>query len=162
MTLGWPWTYMNIKGQGHSLILVQGHSDSTFSNFFSLETVRPIEAKFHVELPCDGKTKVSSNGPGHMTNMATMVICGKNLKKSSGTKTLMTLKVGMQDRELEYYQVCSNDDPGWPLTYFTARSNLTLMLLHRNKGKTMDFSETLVVCIKVGRCSQLNKYMKLN
>ena len=26
---------MNIKGQGHSLTLVQGHSDSTYLNFFS-------------------------------------------------------------------------------------------------------------------------------
>ena len=40
---------MNIKGQGHSLTLVQAHSDSTFSNFFSWETAMPIEAKFHVE-----------------------------------------------------------------------------------------------------------------
>ena len=29
---------MNIKGKGHSLTLVQGHSDSTFSNFCFLET----------------------------------------------------------------------------------------------------------------------------
>ena len=30
------------------------------------------------------------------------------------------------------------------------------------KGKTMDFSETIVVCDhKVNRCSQLNEYMKL-
>ena len=30
------------------------------------------------------------------------------------------------------------------------------------KGKTIDFSETIVVCdIKVDRCSQLNGYMKL-
>ena len=28
-----------------------GHSDSTFSNFFSLGTARPVEAKFHVEPP---------------------------------------------------------------------------------------------------------------
>ena len=35
---------MNIKGQGHSLTFVQGYSDSTFSNFFSLETPRPMEA----------------------------------------------------------------------------------------------------------------------
>ena len=28
-------------------------------------------------------TKVCSNGPGHMTKMATMPIYGKNLKKSS-------------------------------------------------------------------------------
>ena len=42
-------TYMNIKGQGNSLTLVQGHSDSTFANIFSLEKASPIEAKFHVE-----------------------------------------------------------------------------------------------------------------
>ena len=29
--------------QGHSLTVVQGHSDSTFTIFFSSETVRPIE-----------------------------------------------------------------------------------------------------------------------
>ena len=48
---------MNIKGQGHLLTLVKGHSDSTFLNFFSLETARPIEAKFHVDHPWDGGTK---------------------------------------------------------------------------------------------------------
>ena len=42
-------TYVNIKGQGHSLTFVQGHSDSTFSNFFCWETARPIDAKFHLE-----------------------------------------------------------------------------------------------------------------
>ena len=42
----------------------------------------------------------------------------------SGTKRLMTLKVDRQHRVLEYYQVCSNDDPGLTLTYSTARSNL--------------------------------------
>ena len=72
---------MNINGQGHSLTLVQGHSDSTFSNFFSLETARLIQAKFHVEPPWDGRTKVRSNGPGHMTNMDAMPIYGENLEK---------------------------------------------------------------------------------
>ena len=65
---------MNIKGQGHSLTL-----DKSFSNFFSLETARQIKAKFHVEPPWDGRMKVCSNGPGHMTNMAAMPIYGKNL-----------------------------------------------------------------------------------
>ena len=51
--------------------------------FFFLGTARLIEAKFHVESPWDGGTKVCSNGPGHMTNMAAMPIYGKNLKKSS-------------------------------------------------------------------------------
>ena len=49
---------MNLKGQGHSLTLVQGHSDSTFSNFFSLETARPIEAKSHMDPGWGGGTKV--------------------------------------------------------------------------------------------------------
>ena len=45
-----------------------------FSNFFSLETARRIEAKFHVEPPWDGGMKVCSNGPGHMTYMIAMHI----------------------------------------------------------------------------------------
>ena len=52
---------------------------STFSDIFSSETTEPIEAKFHVEPPWDGGTKVYSNGPGHMTKMATMPIYDKNL-----------------------------------------------------------------------------------
>ena len=44
---------MNIKGQGHSLNFVQGHSDSTFSILFCSETARPIEAKFQMEPPWD-------------------------------------------------------------------------------------------------------------
>ena len=73
----------NIKGQDHSLTLVQGHSDSTFSNFFSWETARPFEAKFHMEPQWDGGTKVYLNGRGHMTKMAAMPIYGKNVKNSS-------------------------------------------------------------------------------
>ena len=53
---------------------------STFSNIFSSETTGPIEAKFHMEPPWDGGTKVGSNGPGHMTKIAHMPIYGKNLK----------------------------------------------------------------------------------
>ena len=48
---------MNIKGQGISLTLVQGHSYLTFSNFFALETARPIDAKPHVDPPWDEGTK---------------------------------------------------------------------------------------------------------
>ena len=100
---------MNIKGQGHSLTLDQGHSYSTFSNFFSLESPTPIEAKFHVAPPWDEEMKVYSNALGHMTKMATMPICGKNNEKFffSGTKRSMTLKVCMQHRVLEYYQIYS-------------------------------------------------------
>ena len=48
----------------------------TFSNFFSLETAKPIEAKFHVEPQWDRGTKVYSNGPSHMTNVAIIPIYG--------------------------------------------------------------------------------------
>ena len=85
-----------------------------------------------------------------------MPIYGKNLKKIffSGTKWPMTFKLGMQHRMLEYYQIFSNDDPGLTVTYFTARSNLVPDTFIWEKSKTMDFSETIVVCdVKVGRCS---------
>ena len=50
-----------------------------FSNVFSSETAWPIKAKFYVEPPWEGGTKVYINGPGHMTKMAAMPIYGKNL-----------------------------------------------------------------------------------
>ena len=68
---------MNIKGQGHSLIFIQGHSDSTFSNFFSLETARLIEAKFQMDPPWDGVMKVNTNGSCHLSKMAAMSVYGK-------------------------------------------------------------------------------------
>ena len=57
----------------------------------------------------------------------------------------MTLKLGMQHRVLEYYQIYLNDDPGLTLTYFMARSNLVPYAFVWEKGKTMDFSETVVI-----------------
>ena len=86
---------------------------TTFSDFFSLENARPIEARFHMKPPWDERTKACSNGPGHLTNMAAMLIYGKNLKEPSSVepKWPMILKVGMQHLVLEYCQVCSNDDP---------------------------------------------------
>ena len=90
-----------------------------------------------------------------MTKMAAMPIYGKNLKKIfSGTKKPMTFNLGMQHRVLEHYQVCSNDDPELTLTCFMGRSNLAPYAFIREKGKTLDFSETVVVYdVKVGRCS---------
>ena len=56
---------------------------STFSNIFYFETAWPIKARFYVEPPWEGGTKVCINGPGHMTKMAALPIYGENLKKSS-------------------------------------------------------------------------------
>ena len=52
----------------------------------------------------------------------------------------MTLKLGMQHRVLEYYQVCSYNIPGLTLTYFTAMSNVVPYAFVWEKGKTMDIS----------------------
>ena len=81
-----------------------------------------------------------------------MPILGKKTIKIflSGTKSSMTLKLGMQHWVLRYYQNCSNDDPGLTsnddpgltsnddsgltLTYFTARSNLLFLCFYMRKG----------------------------
>ena len=49
-----------------------------FSNIFFSETAWPINAKFHEEPPWELGKKVYTNGTGHMTKMAAMLINGKN------------------------------------------------------------------------------------
>ena len=87
----------------------------------------------------------------------------KTLKISfSGTKRPMTLKLGKQHRVLKYYQIPSNDDPGLTLTYFTARSNLVPYAFVWEKGKTMDFSETIADCdLKLATDDQSDKKFPL-
>ena len=50
-----------------------------FSKIFFSETAWPIKAKFYVEPPWEGGTKVCINCSGHMAKMATMPIYGNNL-----------------------------------------------------------------------------------
>ena len=83
-------------------------------------------------------------------------------KICSGTKRLMTLNLRMHHRVLEYYQVYSIDDPGLTLTYFTARSALVPYAFVLEKGKTMDFSETIVVSdLKLATDDQSDKKILL-
>ena len=78
-----------MKGQCHSLTLVQGQSDSTFSNlFFSLETAKLTEAKFHMEPPWESGMKVCSNGFCRITKMAAMPTYVKTLKKPSSLELI--------------------------------------------------------------------------
>ena len=87
------------------------------------KTTWPIKVEFHMEPLWNwGKGLFKWSRSHDQGGRPSMV---KNLKIFfSGTKRSMTLKLGMQHRVLEYYQVCSNDDPGFTLTYFRARSNL--------------------------------------
>ena len=48
-----------------------------FLNVFSSETAWPINAKFFVEPPWEGGTKVCINGPGHLAKM----VLGKEERK---------------------------------------------------------------------------------
>ena len=68
---------------------------STISNIFS-KTPCSIKAKFYVEPPWVGGTKVCSRHMGHMTKMAATSIYGKNRSKIfSGTTELISTKLGM-------------------------------------------------------------------
>ena len=49
-----------------------------FLKIFSSETAWQIKAKFYVEPPWVGRTKVCSQHLGHMTKMAAVLIYGKN------------------------------------------------------------------------------------
>ena len=118
-------------------------TSSTSLNIFSSETTGPIKVKFHMELLWGGGTKVCSNGPGHMTEMAPMPIYGKNHKKSSSLEPK-----GRWPWNLVCIIGCSSTTKfaqmvtlGWPW-HFTVRSNLVPYAFVWEKGKTMDFSET--------------------
>ena len=54
----------------------------------------------------------------------------------------MALKPGMQHLVLKYYQICSNDELGLSLTYFTARLNLVPFACVWENASTIDFLET--------------------
>ena len=64
------------------------------------ETAWPIKAKFHVEPPLEGGTKVYINGPGQTTEIATMPTYGKKLKTFKRTMSY----------DLEPWQDCSIGD----------------------------------------------------
>ena len=76
----------------------RSHSDSTFSNFFSLLTAMPIKAKFYMQPPWDEGIKVYTNGfMSHDQNGRHAHNMVKAFKiVFSGTKRPMTLKLGMQ------------------------------------------------------------------
>ena len=107
--------------------------------------------------------KVCSNGPGHMTKMAScpyMVKTFKNfLLRNRKADHLETWYAASGVRVLPN---CLNDDPGLTLTYFMARSNLVPYAFVWEKGKTMDFSENIVVYdVNIGICSYLNENMNV-
>ena len=131
------WTYMDIKGQDHPLTLDQGHP----ADFFSWETARPIEAKFDVDSPWDGGTKVCSNGPGHMTK----ILYNKNMKNSSSLepKGRWPWKLICCIGYLSTTKFVQMMTQGWPWPILWQGQILTLMLLYRKKVKQWIFQKLL-------------------
>ena len=66
---------------------VRRRTSSTISNIFFSRTACPIKAKFYVEPPWVGGTKVCSRHVGHMTKMAATPIYGKNPSKIFFSRT---------------------------------------------------------------------------
>ena len=73
-----------------------------------------MEAKFHVKPPCDGVTKICSNGPGHMTKLTAKPIDGKKTLKNLFLRNQKTedLETWYSASGARVLQVCSNDDLG--------------------------------------------------
>ena len=68
----------------------------------------------------EGGTKICMYGPGRIAKMAATPVFH------------MLMKLGMQLRGLEFYNVCIiNDDAELTLTYCTARSNLVSVCFNR-------------------------------
>ena len=78
-----------------------------------------MEVRFYVEPPKDEGMKVSANG---FVTLPGWPPYGKTFKVKN--KRVMTLELGMQHLVLKYHQIYPNDDHGFTLTHFTARSDL--------------------------------------
>ena len=73
------------------------------------------------------------------------------------------MKLDMLHQRCKPIIIRSNSGPGLALTYFTPRSNLVAQAFMWKKVKIIYFSETIAVYdIKVGRCTELNNFMKLH
>ena len=89
----YPWSGVRRPSVCPSVVVVR----SQYSNIFFSQTAWWIEAKFYVEPPWVGGTKLCSRHLGHMTKMAAMPIYGKNPSKIFFSRTCrrISTKLGM-------------------------------------------------------------------
>ena len=103
------------------------------------------KSKVYTERPWDGGTKVCSNGPGHMTKMATMPIYGKNLKKNFRNQKADDLETWWAALGARVLPRLFKWWPWVDLDLFYGKVKFGPYAFVWEKGKTMDFSETVVV-----------------
>ena len=90
---------------------------------------------------------ICSHGPGHMTKMAAMPIYGKNLKKSSSPEPKgwwpwnLVCSIGCSSTT-KFVQIMTLD---WHWSILWQGQIWSFMLFLWEKGKTIDFSETIGV-----------------
>ena len=91
-------------------------------------------------------TKVSSNSHGHMTKMAAMPIYGKNLKQSSSSKPKGRWPWNLFAASSAWVLPSLFKWWSWiDLDLFYGKVKLVSYAFVWEKGKTMDFSETIAV-----------------
>ena len=114
------------------------------SNWIFSETTVLILTKLCMKAFRFKEIKIWWHDARHIIKMAAMPKCGKNPSKIfSRTGRLISTKPVMYNWGLQPIIVCSNNDPGVTLTYFTARSNLVTEAFLWEKVKTVDFSENI-------------------
>ena len=88
--------------------------------------LKPLgQSKTNFMLASLGKGNVNLYKWSRLNDQDGRHVHGKTFKKNffSRRGSPMILKIGMQHQRLKLYKVYINDDPGFNLTYFTARSN---------------------------------------
>ena len=136
---------MSIKGQSHSLILVKGHSDFKVKTCFSQKTVGQFGTKVHMKAWGGIGIKIYINELGHITNMATMPIYGKNLKKSSSPEPIdrwpwnlvCSIVYGISTKVVQIMTL------GWPWSILRQGQIWSHRLLYEKNWKLFIFLETI-------------------
>ena len=137
------WSFMNTKGQGHWLTLVQIFQIFQKPNF--MWSLLGIGERKLIQM-----VQVTWQRPYMVKTIEDIFLWNRKADDLESWNLVYSI---------EYYSTTkffSNDAPGLTLTYFMTR--WAPMLLYWKKVKTMAFSETIVVYdIKVVRCSHQNE-----
>ena len=148
----------NLMNISHSLTLVRGHSYSTFSNVFFLETAWPIVCQIScgASIWWGNKNLFKQLKPHDQYGRHTHIWLKQTNSSSLEPKSWWPWNLLCS---IEY---SSTTKCVQMMTLFYGKVKFGPLCFYMGKSKTSDYSETIVdYDIKVGRCSQLNEYMKL-
>ena len=131
------WSAYRIGRSPSSVVRRRPSSSTLFKHLLLGNQFWPIKVIFHMALLLDRGTKDCSNGPDHMTKMATMLIYYKNIKKSSSPESkgwwpwILVCIIGCLSTT-KFAQLMLL---GWPWPILRQGQIWSLMLLHGIKVK---------------------------